>query len=73
MENSFFIQETASTNELLWKMLREGSLAEGFVVRTDFQTSGKGQIGNSWESEPGKNLLFSMALSPQKIRPDQQF
>jgi BirA family biotin operon repressor/biotin-[acetyl-CoA-carboxylase] ligase len=73
MENSFFIQETASTNELLWKMLRENTLAEGFVVRTDFQTSGKGQIGNLWESESGKNLLFSMALFPQKIRPDQQF
>ncbi len=73
MENSFFIKETASTNELLWKMLREGAFAEGFVVRTDFQTAGKGQIGNSWESEPGKNLLFSMALFPQKIRPDQQF
>jgi len=73
MENSFFIQETASTNELLWKMLREGSLPDGFVVRTDFQTSGKGQIGNSWESEQGKNLLFSLALFPQTIRPDQQF
>src|ERR1035437_4155511 len=73
MENSFFIQETASTNELLWKMLRENTLAEGVVVRTDFQTSGKGQIGNLWESESGKNLLFSMALFPQKIRPDQQF
>jgi len=73
MENSFFIQETTSTNELLWKMLRENTLAEGFVVRTDFQTAGKGQIGNLWESESGKNLLFSMALFPQKIRPDQQF
>jgi len=73
MGNSFFIQETASTNELLWKMLRENALPDGFVVRTDFQTSGKGQIGNSWESEQGKNLLFSLALFPQTIRPDQQF
>ena len=73
MKNSFFIQETASTNELLWKMLRENTLSEGFVVRADFQTAGKGQIGNSWESESGKNLLFSLALFPQKVRPDQQF
>ena len=73
MENSFFIKETASTNELLWKMVRENSLPDGFVVCADFQTSGKGQIGNSWESEQGKNLLFSLALFPQTIRPDQQF
>ena len=32
------------------------------TLRTDFQTSGRGQAGNHWESEPGKNLLFSTRL-----------
>ena len=27
------------------------------LLRTDFQTAGKGQMGNSWEAEAGKNLL----------------
>jgi BirA family biotin operon repressor/biotin-[acetyl-CoA-carboxylase] ligase len=73
MGNSFFIEETQSTNLLLWKMNREKALPEGFVVFTDFQTAGKGQIGNSWESDAGKNLLFSMVLYPKQVPVDQLF
>lgn len=32
------------------------------TLRTDFQTAGRGQAGNHWESEPGQNLLFSTRL-----------
>jgi BirA family transcriptional regulator, biotin operon repressor / biotin---[acetyl-CoA-carboxylase] ligase len=73
MKNSIHIKQTNSTNALLWQMIREESLPEGFVVQTDFQTAGKGQVGNSWESESGKNLLFSMVLYPHHIAPDEQF
>ena len=54
-------------------MIRENDLPEGFLVYTDFQTVGKGQTENSWESESGKNLLFSMLFYPQQIKPDEQF
>ena len=73
MKNSLFIKETPSTNALLWEMLRREQLPEGFVVHTDFQSAGKGQTGNSWEAERGKNLLFSMVLYPQRIPPDELF
>jgi len=68
-----YIKETQSTNILLWKMFHEKSLPEGFVLYTDFQTAGKGQYGNFWESERGKNLLFSMILYPTEITFDQLF
>jgi len=54
-------------------MIRKNIIPEGFVVYTDFQTAGKGQAGNGWESEIAKNLLFSMVLYPKQIRPDEQF
>lgn len=73
MENSLFIKETSSTNSLLREMLREKTLPEGFVLHTDFQTAGKGQIGNTWESAPSENLLFSMVLYPKRIEPTEQF
>ncbi|NDP20988.1 MAG: biotin--[acetyl-CoA-carboxylase] ligase [Paludibacter sp.] len=73
MKNLFFINQTHSTNSLLWEMLREKQLPEGFVMQTDFQTVGKGQIGNAWESEAKKNLLFSIALYPHQIPVDEQF
>jgi BirA family biotin operon repressor/biotin-[acetyl-CoA-carboxylase] ligase len=70
---SMYLRETRSTNLVLKEMLREYELPEGFVLRTDFQSAGKGQLGNSWESEKGKNLLFSVLLYPQHIAIDQQF
>ena len=54
-------------------MLRNADLPEGFVVYTDFQTEGKGQQGNAWESERGANLLFSLLLYPRHISIEQQF
>ena len=71
--NSYYTKETHSTNALLWEMSRFSTLEEGFVVRADFQTAGKGQIGNSWESEAGKSLLFSLILYPLRITIDNQF
>src|SRR5674476_174588 len=73
MSDSYYIKQTPSTNALMWRMIRENDLPEGFTVLTDFQTAGKGQPGNSWESHAGKNLLFSMVLYPYHIKPDEQF
>lgn len=67
------IKQTHSTNALLREMLRTENLPEGFVLQTDFQTAGKGQVGNSWESEEGKNLLFSLLLHPHHIQIEEQF
>ena len=67
-----FIQETDSTNHLLRDHMRAGA-AEGLVIYTDFQTSGKGQTGNSWESAPGENLLFSLLLRPVELPAVSQF
>ena len=62
------VAETASTNSLLRELVIKESLAEGSVVVADFQTAGRGQIGNTWESEAGKNLMFSLVLYPTCIR-----
>ena len=56
-----YIDETHSTSSLL-RETYDDSLPHLFTIRTDFQTAGRGQTGNSWESEKGKNLLFSTLL-----------
>jgi len=43
------------------------------AVVADYQTGGKGQRGNSWESEDGKNLLFSIIFFPDFIPIQSQF
>ena len=73
MKKTVYIKQTISTNALCWEMNRENELPEGFLMYTDFQTAGKGQPGNSWESETGKNLLFSMVLHPHHVPMDELF
>ena len=68
-----YIEQTESTNALVHKRLITENLPEMFVLQTGFQSSGKGQQGNSWESEIGKNLLFSLLLKPSFIAVDKQF
>lgn len=68
-----FIEQTESTNGLVRKKLETEDLPELFVLQTNFQSAGKGQQGNSWESEAGKNLLFSILLKPTNIAVDKQF
>ena len=62
------IEETDSTNRWL-KAHGEGTM----VVVADYQTAGKGCGTNSWESERGKNLTFSMLIHPTDIPASQQF
>ena len=53
------IDQTPSTNTWLMTHCREEDYPNLFTVYTFHQTAGRGQAGNAWESEPGKNLSFS--------------
>lgn len=44
-----------------------------FTIRTDYQTAGRGQMGNGWESERGKNLLFSTLIRDLRLDAHQSF
>jgi len=49
------------------ELLAKGEWREGErFLYTAFQTAGRGQAGNGWESEEGKNLLCSILLPPNK-------
>ncbi|WP_430931935.1 biotin--[acetyl-CoA-carboxylase] ligase [Saccharicrinis sp. 156] len=62
-----------STNNQLKSLRKDQAIPEFTVVITCAQTAGKGQAGNSWESEPGKNLTFSLLLKPTFIEIQNQF
>ncbi len=65
------VTETASTNTYLGRMAT--ILPGATVVYTYRQTAGRGQRGNSWESEDSKNLAFSYLLKKPRIEPSRQF
>lgn len=68
------LEETESTNNYIKnELLTESKEDDIIIVSTDHQTAGKGQRGNNWESEKGKNLTFSILFHPTDIEANQQF
>lgn len=65
------IDETDSTNRWLAEHRTEGQ--NPCVVVADYQTAGRGCGTNKWESERGKNLLFSILFHPTEIAINKQF
>lgn len=69
---AIYLDEVDSTN----RYLLEYQPAEGegaTICVADFQTAGRGCGSNSWESERGKNLLFSLLIHPTDIEAREQF
>jgi BirA family biotin operon repressor/biotin-[acetyl-CoA-carboxylase] ligase len=67
------LEEIDSTNNYLKKLLHEQHPDEGSIVFTDFQFAGRGQMGNGWVSESGRNLLLSLLIYPEKLLANEQF
>ncbi len=68
-----YFDSVDSTNDMLARLLESGDPDEGTVIQSGYQTAGKGHGGNSWQSEAGRNLLFSVLLKPGFLTPDRQF
>jgi len=62
-----------STNNYATARMYAEDWQEGSVVQASFQTSGKGQPGNHWESEENQNLLCSIILKPSFLPIRDQF
>ena len=62
-----------STNDMAIEIAEEEGCLEGTLIITDWQTKGRGQRGNHWESAPKKNLTFSVIIKPGFLAVDRQF
>jgi BirA family biotin operon repressor/biotin-[acetyl-CoA-carboxylase] ligase len=72
-KNIVFVPECHSTNTLAQQITQNQTTVEGAIVITENQTAGRGQQGNVWLAEPGKNLTFSIILKPSFLALGQQF
>ena len=66
------LKDVDSTNRFL-KDLDSYDEAALTIAVADYQTAGRGQGTHTWESEEGKNLLFSMLTCPVWVPVRQQF
>lgn len=60
---------TGSTNQ----DARDRGYRHGDIIVSSFQSAGRGQRGNSWESEAGNNLTFSIVVEPTFLPASMQF
>lgn len=67
------LSATESTNSFLRNLLREKNPEDLTVVTTRHQTRGRGQMGTTWQSEPDKNLTFSVYKQMECLQVHQQF
>jgi BirA family biotin operon repressor/biotin-[acetyl-CoA-carboxylase] ligase len=67
------LEEVHSTNEILWELSEKVQLSDFHTISADFQTQGKGQDQNSWESEAGMNLIVSFVVFPDFLAASSAF
>lgn len=67
------LKEVDSTNSYLRQYTTVEQVKEFVVAVAESQLAGRGQRGNSWESESGKNLTFSIAMRPDFLQANNQF
>ena len=58
-----YLKKVESTNTYL-KKIPSSDLVHGTIVITDNQTRGRGQYQKKWDSQPGKDLTFTIGLRP---------
>lgn len=69
---TIILGEVDSTNSFLREYKgEEGRLMT--IVTAEYQTAGRGQGTNTWESEAGCNLLFSIKTYPEGLPASRQF
>lgn len=66
------LREVTSTNAYLRQHIPAAD-EEMTVVTAEYQSAGRGQGKNTWESEEGENLLFSILCHPQHVPARRQF
>lgn len=72
-KNIIYLPTCHSTNDYCNDLIKKGDISEGTLAYTDFQTSGRGQRGNVWESNRGENVMASLILKPVFLPTSEQF
>lgn len=67
-----FEESCTSTNNALKQLLVSTDLPNGTLYYTKFQTQGRGQQENTWESNANQNALISIYLKPTFLKTNDQ-
>jgi len=71
--NVVTVDQVGSTNNYATDQVRENEVEEGTVFLAVSQSAGRGHLANKWESEPGKNLTFSIYIRPKFLPVEKSY
>ncbi len=60
----FLYDSLGSTNTKAQELAAAEAIPEGSAIMAGYQEQGKGQRGNTWQSQDGENILMSTVLYP---------
>jgi BirA family transcriptional regulator, biotin operon repressor / biotin---[acetyl-CoA-carboxylase] ligase len=63
------LERVDSTQMTAFALAADGAAADGTVVVADYQASGRGRRGRTWEASPGQSLLCTMLVRPRLAAP----
>lgn len=72
-KNLIELEKIDSTNNYAKNLLAKERPAEGTLIIANEQYSGRGQMGNVWQTDSGMNLTLSIVLYPDFLEADKQF
>jgi len=72
-KNLIELDSVDSTNSFARQLLSNSRPIEGTVIMAKKQFAGRGQMGNKWSTEGGKNITLSVVLYPEQLDADKQF
>jgi len=61
------LESVDSTNSFAAELVKKNEAKHGMIVFTTHQTNGKGQREKVWNSEPKKNLTFSLTIMKKEL------
>ena len=68
-----YLPSCQSTNDIAAEKIQQGNAMDGLLVITSQQTAGRGQRGNTWETQADQNLTFSLIFQPSFLLAHEQF
>jgi len=71
--NLTILESVDSTNNYAMAMVRTGLAKHGDGYFANAQLQGKGQRGKVWQTEPGTNIILSLAMRPLNLTLSRQF
>ncbi len=69
----YTLREVDSTNLWARRALAQAVLPDGALFRADFQRSGRGQRGKSWQAPLGENFLGTWVKIQPGLKADEAF